>query len=200
MKRFYSMLLVIAMCFALLCSSAFAVDTDVYENEITKQTSGDSLADIGSPVLKTINDGYDNEIMPLDHDRPSNYWNLSGGNYTGYLIDLAATKGSFTKYYFTTGTGKIYLRCNLERSGTTTNKERTLRIELYEKEAASSYGSLVDSRTVNFESSEVSVNRIFYGLDTNKFYFIRFVNESGTTSGSSLDISGTIIFSENLMD
>lgn len=54
---------------------------------------------------------------------PTLFYNLGGsGQYTATLIDLAANRGSYTKYYFATSTGEIYLKFDLERSGTTTNK------------------------------------------------------------------------------
>lgn len=96
-------------------------------------------------------------------------------------------------YYFATGTGKIYLKCDLERSGTTTNKDRDLIVYLYEKETAYTTGTLLDTATIHFNEAEVTERRSFSDLDPNKFYYLRFYNNSSTDPGDSLDISGTII-------
>ena len=81
----------------------------------------------------------------------------------------------------------------MERSGTTTNKDRDLIVYLYEKETAYTTGTLLDTATIHFNEAEVTERRSFSDLDPNKFYYLRFYNNSSTDPGDSLDISGTII-------
>lgn len=172
MKKIVSILLVFTMCFTLFCTTA-------------------SASEIENPVYETIIGG---EVNTRASSAPSSFYNLGGdNNYTATLIDLAASKGSYTKYYFATSTGNIYLRCSLERSGTTTDKNRYLIIYLYEKADATSSGKLLKTETIHFKTAETTIHKSFTELDTNKFYYIRFYNNSSTDSGSSLDISGTIL-------
>ena len=112
------------------------------------------------------------------------------------LIDLAANRGSYTKYYFATSTGEIYLKFDLERSGTTTNKNRELIIYVYEKKTASDTGTLVTAATINFTTAEYTTQLKCYNLDTNKFYYFRFFNNSNSNPASSMDISGSIIIDD----
>ena len=172
MKKRLSLLLAVFMCFTLLNSTAYA-------------------AGIDGPVSEVIVGG-----MPDTRasNVPNQFYNLGGTNkYTATLIDLAANRGSYTMYYFATGTGKIYLKCDLERSGTTTNKDRDLIVYLYEKETAYTTGTLLDTATIHFNEAEVTERRSFSDLDPNKFYYLRFYNNSSTDPSDSLDISGTII-------
>lgn len=176
MKKALSLLLALVMCFGLISNTAFA-------------------AEIDGPVSEVIVGG-----MPDTRasNPPSQFYNLGGTNkYTATLIDLAANRGSYTLYYFATGTGSIYVKCDLERSGTTTNKERDLIIYLYEKETATSTGTLRDTATIRFNEAEVTKRCSFSGLDSNKFYYLRFYNNSSTDPGDSLDISGTIIVDDS---
>lgn len=179
MKRFCALLLAASMCLSLFCSSAMAVETE-------------------GPACETIVGGYDISDQARASADPSAFYNLSGDNnyYTAELIDLAASKGSYTRYYFATGTEHIYVKCDLMRSGTTTNLDRELKIHLYEKASATAVGTLIVTRTVNFSEAEVTARKIFYGLDAHKFYYIRFVNNSSTSSSSSYDISGTILIDD----
>lgn len=176
MKKTLSLLLALLMCFGLINTTAFA-------------------AEIDGPVSEVIVGG-----MPDTRasNAPTQFYNLGGTNkYTATLIDLAANRGSYTLYYFATGTGSIYAKCDLERSGTTTNKERDLIIYLFEKETATSTGTLLDTATIRFNEAEVTKRCYFSGLDSNKFYYLRFYNNSSTDPGDSLDISGTIIVDDS---
>lgn len=176
MKRFVSSILVLMMCLSVVCIPAAAVEQEGHVHEIM--------------VI-------DNEYARADKT-PSEFHNLGGDNfYTGSLTDLAATKGSYTKYYFATGTGDIYVKMNLERSGTTSNKERSLSVKLFEKRTASAGGTLVETKTVSFNTAEATRRVSFSGLDVNKFYYVYFYNGSGTSTGSSLDISCDITIDDN---
>lgn len=176
MKRFASLALVLAMCFSIACVPASAAEQE-------------------GPVYEIMS-VYDAQTRAKD--TPSEFYNLGGDNYyEGSLIDLAATKGSYTKYYFATGTGKIYIKMDLERSGTTTNKERSLEIRLYEKSSATATGTLFDTRTVSFNTAEATKRVVFTGLDSNKFYYVYFYNTSGNSTGSSLDVSCTAIIDDS---
>lgn len=175
MKRFVATLLALVMSLSMISVTAFA-------------------AEIEGPVAETIIGGDSSVNQMRAADAPSEYYNLSktGNYYTAELIDLASQRGSYTRYYFSTGTGKIYLKLNLLRSGTTTDKNRDLIIYLYKKDSATASGTLVDTRTVHFTDAEVTEYKSFTGLDANKFYYIRFYNNSSSKPANSMDISGTI--------
>ncbi len=176
-KKYVSIILALVMVTGVFSTTAFA-------------------AEIEGPVNEVIIGGESSETRASD--TPKQFYNLGGDNYyTATLIDLAAARGSYTKYYFATGTGRIYLKCDLERSGTTTDKKRELIIYLYEKATATSSGSLIATRTINFTSAEYTTRRLFTGLDCNKFYYIRFYNNSSTSPASSMDISGTILVDDS---
>lgn len=129
---------------------------------------------------------------------PKDFKNLGGANsYTATLIDLAASMSSFTKYYFATGTGRIYLKCDLERSGTTTNKERQLTVNLYRKDKASSSGVFEKKTTINFSEAEITKRVLFTGLNCDKFYYIEFKNSSASNASSRRDISASILVDDN---
>ena len=176
MKKTLSLLLALLMCFGLFSSTGFAAGNDGPVSEVIVG---------GMPDTRASN-------------VPNEFYNLGGSNkYTAPLIDLAAERGSYTKYYFATGTGNIYLKCALERSGTTTNKDRYLIVYLYEKENAYTIGTLKDTATIHFNEAEVTERCSFGDLDSNKFYYLRFYNNSSTDPGDSLDISGTIIVDDS---
>lgn len=176
MKHFVATLLALVMSFNMIGVTAFA-------------------AEIEGPVSETIISGDSAVNQMRASDEPSEYYNLSktGNYYTAELIDLASQRGSYTRYYFSTGTGKIYMKLNLLRSGTTTDKNRDLIIYLYEKDNATANGTLVNTKTVHFTDSEVTEYASFTGLDANKFYYIRFYNNSSNKPANSMDISGTIV-------
>lgn len=178
MKKIMSIMLAIVMLFS-VSVSAFAAETE-------------------GPVSESIIGGYEISDNARASSVPTSFYNLGGDNYyTATLIDLAANKGSYTKYYFATGTDSIYCKCDLERSGTTTDKNRKLTIYLYEKATASSSGVLVATKTISFSATEVTARRVFTGLDSNKFYYIRFFNTSASSASSSMDISGSILVDDS---
>ena len=103
-KKYLSLLLAVVMIASVFSTTAFASESELPVNEVI--IGGDSL-EYRAPNPPTL------------------FYNLGGsGQYTATLIDLAANRGSYTKYYFATSTGEIYLKFDLERSGTTTNKNR----------------------------------------------------------------------------
>lgn len=105
-KKYLSLLLAVVMIASVFSTTAFASESELPVNEVI--IGGDSL-EYRAPNPPTL------------------FYNLGGsGQYTATLIDLAANRGSYTKYYFATSTGEIYLKFDLERSGTTTNKNREL--------------------------------------------------------------------------
>lgn len=175
MKRFTAMLLALVMSL-----SVFGVTASAAESE--------------GPVYETIIGGYDLSNQARASDAPSDYYNLSalGNYYKAELIDLASQRGSYTKYYFSTGTGKIYMKLHLLRSGTTTDTNRYLIIYLYEKDNANAEGTLYDTRTIHYTEADVTKYSSFTGLDPNKFYYIRFYNNSSSKPKDSMDISATI--------
>lgn len=78
-----------------------------------------------------------------------------------------------------------YGGCDLKSAG--------LAHSLYKKDSATASGTLVDTRTVHFTDAEVTDYESFTGLDANKFYYIRFYNNSSSKPANSMDISGTIV-------
>ena len=46
-------------------------------------------------------------------------------------------------------------------------------------------------------SAEYTTRRLFTGLDCNKFYYIRFYNNSSTSPAISMDISVTILVDDS---
>lgn len=197
-KKFLSAILSLSLVFS-LAAPAFAAEPEqdnFYSSEIVlSAASAAEVGEIEGPVYEvmTVDDG-----ISRSDKTPSSFYNLGGDNYyTGSLIDLAATRGSYTLYYFATGTGNIYVKMDLERSGTTTNKDRSLKIKLYEKSTALAAGTLVETKTVSFNTAEATRRVTFTGLDSNKFYYVYFYNASGSSSGSSLDISCTAIIDDS---
>ena len=127
----------------------------------------------------------------------SYYFNLSTVNnyYTATLTDLAAARGSYTRKFFSTGTGAIFLKCDLLRSGTTNPMSRQLIIKLYKRSGSSYYGTYVSQEVVNFDS-DGTYRRVLMHLDTNCFYYLYFYNNSSSNPNSSQDISGSIIIDD----
>lgn len=177
MKKYGKLLaLCLAVCLSLSlmtpCFAASAVD-----------------AEVNAPQQASI-------IEPRADVVPTDYRNLSNADYTATLLDLAATKSSLTKYYFTTGTGEINLSFDLLRSGTTQQTKRVLKVYLYERPATGYWSQKGSPVSVTFYGTEYSTDRSFTGLDANKFYYLKFKNESSTSSGDRMDISGTILVTE----
>lgn len=141
-----------------------------------------------------LGDNPPSSITPYASTPPTNHKNLGTATaYKATLTDLAASKSSYTLYYFSTPTGKIYLNCDLRASGTTDPLDRELDILLYDFD-----GFLIDSKTVEFNDriSAPSSRRIFANLDPDQFYYIKFRNSSGTSIRDHLDISGTILIDD----
>ena len=179
MKRFLVLTLALTLSLGVLCSPAFAS-----ENEARTQ----------GVIIEAM---YDNDVELRLAEPPREYKNLGGSNnYTANIVDLAAARGTYTKYYFTTSTGKIYVKTDLVRSGTTATVDRKLEVRLYEKATASSIGSIKKTETIEFDTSEVTERVSFTGLDVDKFYYISFFNVSSTNAGSRLDMSGTALIDD----
>lgn len=176
-KRIMSLTLTALMVLSLLSTPALAAEVS---------TSADNELAITAQM----------GVQPLADTVPSEYRNLSSESYTAKLIDLAATKASLTKYYFSTGTGEINMDFSLERSGTTTQTKRVLKVYLYEKTSTGSWTKTSKEATVTFYGTSVSTSKSFTGLDANKFYYLSFKNESASSTGSRCDISGSIVVSE----
>lgn len=156
-----------------------------------------------SDQINTISPTYDTPITftsqniePRAAVVPTQYMNLSYSSYTAKLVDLAATRASLTKYYFSTGTRQLNLDLELVRSGTTQNTHRVLAIYLYQKTATGNWEYTNRKVAMSFSGTTVTNDYTFYNLDPNKFYYISFKNESATSSSSRMDISGTIVISE----
>lgn len=175
MKRIITCILALAMSFSLLCVPAFAVQ--------------ENSADRESELLYM-------DVVARGPYRPSEYHNLSNADYTGYLIDLAASRGSYTGKFFSTGTKEIIVDMDLERSGKSSTPERKLEVVLYEKKNLNSEGTQAATQTVEFNTITATKSVKFTGLDGNKFYYLHFKNISSTYAASSLDISATLYISE----
>lgn len=172
MKKALSLLLTLLMCVGLFSSTAFAAGND-------------------GPVSEILVGDEPGTRAP---DVPNEFYNLGGSNsYTGKLEHLAANRGTYTKYYFATATGNLYLKCDLKLDGDVTEKDRYLVIYLYEKDAAYENGVLLDTATIHFNEAEVTKRCSFDDLDPNNFYYLRFYNNSSTDPADSLDIEGTVI-------
>ena len=150
-----------------------------------------SAAETQDPVDQIIVGGDDMNDNMRASNPPTTYHNLSSKAYTATLEELAASKGSYTKCYFTTATKKINLDYSLLRSGTTKTLDRKLEIRLYEKYAGASSYHYLKSINVEFNTDE-SDTKTFDKLGENNFYYIRFVNNSSDDPADNLDISGTI--------
>ena len=159
-KKYLSLLLAVVMIASVFSTTAFASESELPVNEVI--IGGDSL-EYRAPNPPTL------------------FYNLGGsGQYTATLIDLAANRGSYTKYYFATSTGEIYLKFDLERSGTTTNKNRELIIYVYEKKTASDTGTLVTAATINFTTAEYTTQLTYDGQDTGMCILWRFGQSPST--------------------
>lgn len=176
MKRIIALLVSIVLCIGITNGSADA--------------SGVTISGEGKTI--GVTESIDASYPPSTNT--NNYFNLSTANnyYTATLLDLAAACGSYTAKYFSTGTGAIFLKCDLLRSGTTDPVARQLTIRLFKRSGSSSNATLVSQEVINF-SSDGTFRRAFMQLDTNCFYYIYFYNSSSTSPSSSRDISGSII-------
>lgn len=153
-----------------------------------------SATEIQGPVVQVIVGGDDMNDNMRAPNPPTTHHNLSDRSYVAELYDLAASKGSFTLYYFTTSTKKISLYCDLLRSGSTQKLTRKLEIRLYEKNANETSYHYLKSKNVEFTADFVTTVD-FTSLNNDNFYYIRFVNNSSDDPADSLDISGKITIS-----
>lgn len=168
MKRILSSILAIILCFGIFSTTALAAENCVPAEEVI------SVGIQENTRASTI---------------PTSFYNLAGNNYyKATLIDLAANRGSYSKYYFATGTGELHFWCELQRSGSNSNTNRDLLIYVYEHNT----NRLVGVSTIHFTSATCSVSREFTNLSENSLYYVRFFNNSSTDPGDSFDISGTI--------
>ena len=180
MKQFCSFFLALVMCGGLFVFPAGAISTDKIEKPV------------------------DEILMAVDSDlnrapsKPTRYKNLGGNNdYTAELVDLEATKTSFTDHYFGIGTDTLYLTLELEHSGTTTDKSRRLQIALYEMDDADDIPAMYkEAQTISF-SGDITRTRSFSGLDPDKFYFFGFRNVSADSPNSGMDISAIITIDDD---
>ena len=67
---------------------------------------------------------------------------------------------------------------------------------MYMKRKPRAIGTLVTAATINFTTAEYTTQLKCYNLDTNKFYYFRFFNNSNSNPASSMDISGSIIIDD----
>ncbi len=144
----------------------------------------------------SITEAASQSVEPIAASVPTEYRNLSSQSYSAELVDLAATKSSLTLYYFTTGTGEINLSLDLLRSGTTEKTKRVLKVYLYERTSTGTWKDSGKSVSVTFYGTGLSTTKSFTSLDANKFYYLKFKNESSTKSGDRMDISGDILVTE----
>lgn len=179
MKRIFSLVLSVAICIGVLCTS---VSASVPKNQGQLLTAVDN-----------------SEVEPRIETAPKEFYNLGGTNKYDQLqlIDLAAARGSYTRYYFATATGRIYVKLDLERSGLSQPPERSLTITLYEKNTASATGTAKETKTVTFNTITAEKRVSFAGLDSNKFYYLLFYNDSGFHPGQNLNISCTGIVDDS---
>lgn len=155
-----------------------------------------NAAEVQSPVIETANSFNLDTIRASDP--PDAFYDLNGSDnyYEATLIDLAANRGSYTRYYFATGTGNIYLKFDFEHSGTTTDKNRYLIVYVYQKDTKNSSGKLYDTISFNFSDEDGTIYKSITGLDKDKYYYFRFFNNTSTDTGSGKDISATIIIDD----
>lgn len=154
-----------------------------------------SAAEYQGPVDQVIVGGDDMNDNTRAANPPTTHHNLSNKDYIAVLQDLAASKGSYTKCYYTTSTKQIELTCSLQRSGTTSTLTRELEIRLYERKKDETSFNYVNSQNVTF-STDVTRTVSFTNLDNDNFYYFRFVNNSSNNPADKLDISGSIVISK----
>ena len=174
-KKLTALLLSVVMCMA-VCVPASAVGN----------TTLTSPSRITAP---------DPGIQPLAKEVPTTYRNLSSASCSATLEDLAASKSSNTKHFFSTSTNKITMDFDLERSGLSNPSTRELTVTLYKSENGTSW-SKCSSMAITWSSATTSVTRSFKNLDNNMFYYMNFKNTTDTSASVNLNISGTILISE----
>lgn len=181
MKKVVSFVLAVCLSMSLAVPAFATSDTSLTDSAVISAVDGKtSFGDVAEPLAETV---------------PTSHRSLNRA-YTAELIDLAATKSSLTRYYFSTQTSEINLEFDLERSGTSTIESRKLTVYLYEKKSGSSSWKRVDSFEVSWSEKSHTADGQFSDLKSDSFYYIKFTNDSSTTSKSRADISGTITITQ----
>lgn len=206
MKRFFAIVLMVALCSSILGVQAFAATNIPVVTDPSVVTDIPMMTDTQLQTEDTADSGYTAaaNIEPYAANEPSysSLWNLASGTYTASLIDLAAGKNSYTLKCFITSTGTINLTCLFSPSGTSTNTDRELVAELYEYSVWYDDGfnqhyvtKLVDTETISYSTAGVGTvtkYHSFTNLSNSSHYYILFKNTSGTEAKSGLDISASI--------
>ena len=107
--------------------------------------------------------------------------------YYAKITDLAASKGTYTNYYFTTSSGTLKITGDLQSRGTGNIKARAYQIDLYNTSSTAVY----DSYSGEFSESG-TVSCTFRNLDKSKNWYIKFRNISDSAASTSKDISGNL--------
>ena len=132
------------------------------------------------------------EVTPYAAEPPGegDFFNLAYGNYYAVIDRLAADRGTYSRCYFSTGSGTIVVNADLTVYGDSDDDNRTFYLTFYDYET----GAQVWSRSGAFyESGEFEYT--ITGLNPNKFYFFLFSNNSDDSASSGKAISGTIVLS-----
>lgn len=179
MKKIISAILCLTLSFS-LAAPVFASDAG--------ETQG--------PIYETLY-GEDELARAASYPGAASHHNLGGGNdYIASIPDLAPTKTTFTKFYFSTPTESMYLQLNLEHSGLSSDLHRMITVELWHVLTPGTEGTLHDSRNIAYSSTPDTWNLSFRGLEKNDFYYVRFKNISSKNVGDGRTISGTCTISD----
>lgn len=179
MKKIISVVLCLALSFS-LTAPVFATDT----------------GEIQGPIHEILY-GEDELARAATFPSANSYYNLGAGNYyIATIPDLAPTKTTFTRYYFSTPTESMYLKLNFEHSGFSSDLHRMITVELWHVLTPGTEGTLHDSRTIAYSSTPDTWNLSFRGLEKNDFYYVRFKNISSTNVGDGKTISGKCTISD----
>ena len=121
---------------------------------------------------------------------PTDFLNLDSNTYTARVKRLAATKGSYSIYNFSSSNGVIAFDGTVEASGTTNPDSRSFTIDLYEQGT----GRWVDSIEFSFSDS-ADFSDSFTGLSANKTYYFKITNDSNTSTWGSRDLDAELTVS-----
>ena len=136
MKKIISVVLCLALSFS-LTAPVFATDT----------------GEIQGPIHEILY-GEDELARAATFPSANSYYNLGAGNYyIATIPDLAPTKTTFTRYYFSTPTESMYLKLNFEHSGLSSDLHRMITVELWHVLTPGTEGTLHDSRTIAYSST-----------------------------------------------
>lgn len=179
MKKVISAILCLALSFSLMVP-AFAANT----------------SEIQGPIHEILYDE-DELARAASYPSASSHYNLGEGNYyIATIMDLAPTKTTFTRYYFSTPTDSMYLELNFEHSGLSGDLHRMITVELWHVSTPGTEGTLHDSRNIAYSSTPDTWNLSFRNLDRNSFYYVRFKNISSKNVGDGRTISGRCTISD----